>query len=194
MRQASPNLTNCGLLDRLVGEKLETLAIEVSCLSLTSDKGGCSLEPHAKGIETSKAQNRVEEIRSQWLKRIPGESDALWDWLIEQKQSVVSDLLAFCTGQMVHAVCSPHESMNQERFAAADRLAGAVNLDMADWWTATGESSLGRVRKDQILEAIAEGTGEKNLEDLRPLKKAELVATAEQRLANTRWIPAVLKS
>jgi hypothetical protein len=42
-------------------------------------------------------------------------------------------------------------------------------------------------QKDQILEAIGEGTSETNLEELRKLKKAELVATAEERLAESRW-------
>ena len=45
-----------------------------SCLSLTSEKGGCRLDPHAKGIETSPAQVRLSEIHSQWLKRIPASS------------------------------------------------------------------------------------------------------------------------
>ena len=45
----------------------------------------------------------------------------------------------------------------QPRFVAADQLAKAVNLDMADWWTPTGESYLGRVKKEQILEAIRRG-------------------------------------
>jgi len=83
-------------------------------------------------------------------------------------------------------VCLPHESATQVRFVAADRLAAAVNLDMADWWTATGESYLGRVKKDQAITTISEGTGDNNLEDLRKLKKTELVATAERRLAEKR--------
>ena len=57
-----------------------------------------------------------------------------------------------------------------------------------------GESYLGRVKKKQILEAIAEGTDEKNSEDLRKMKKAELVAAAERRLAQSRWLPEILKS
>jgi len=40
---------------------------------------------------------------------------------------------------------------------SADQLAQGVKLDMADWWTPTGESYLGRVKKDQILAAIGEG-------------------------------------
>jgi hypothetical protein len=73
-----------------------------SALSLASEKGGCALEPHAKGIETSIAQTRLSEIHSQWLKRIPDEPEEpeeLWDWLLEQEQSVVMELLAFCVGQ-----------------------------------------------------------------------------------------------
>src|SRR5271166_4683425 len=165
-----------------------------SALSLASEKGGCRLESHAKGIETSIAHTRSSEIDSQWLKRIPEEPEELWDWLLDQEQSVVMELLAFCVGQTVHAVRLAHDSGSASRFLAADRLAKALNLDMADWWTPTGENYLGRVKKDQILEAISEGTGETNLEELRKLKKGELAAAAEARLSGTRWLPKILKS
>jgi ParB family chromosome partitioning protein len=165
-----------------------------SCLSLSSEKGGCRLDSHAKAIETSLAQVRLSEIHSQWLKRIPASAEELWQWLLDQEQSVVLDLLAFCVGQTVHAVRLHHDSRTAPRFVAADQLAKAVNLDMADWWTPTGESYLGRVKKEQILEAIGEGTSETNLEDLRKMKKAELVAAAERRLAQSGWLPEILKS
>jgi ParB family transcriptional regulator, chromosome partitioning protein len=164
-----------------------------SCLSLSSEKGGCRLDSHAKGIETSPAQVRLSEIKSQWLARIPAQAEQLWQWLLDQEQTVVIDLLAFCVGQTVHAVRLHHDG-RQPRFVAADQLAQAVNLDMADWWTATGESYLGRVKKDQILETIGEGTSETNFEDLRKMKKGELVAAAERRLAGSRWLPQVLQS
>jgi ParB family chromosome partitioning protein len=80
--------------------------------------------------------------------------------LIAQDQSVVFQLLAFCVGQTVHAVRVPHESPTQPRLVAADQLAKAVQLDMSDWWTATGESYLGRVKKDLILQAITEVSGD----------------------------------
>ena len=165
-----------------------------SCLSLASEKGGCQLEANAKGIENSIAETRLSEIHSQWLKRIPDDPDALWDWLLDQDQSAVLQLLAFCVGQTLHAVRLPHESRTQPRLVAADQLAKALNLDMADWWKATRESYLGRVKKEQILQAIGEGTDETNLEELRKLKKPELVATAEQRLAESRWLPEILGS
>jgi ParB family transcriptional regulator, chromosome partitioning protein len=164
-----------------------------SCLSLTSEKGGCRLDSHAKDIETSPAQVRLSEIQSQWLARIPAQAEQLWQWLLDQEQTVVIDLLAFCVGQTVHAVRLHHDG-RQPRFVAADQLAQAVNLDMADWWTPTGKSYLGRVKKDQILETIGEGTSETNFEDLRKMKKGELVAAAERRLAGSRWLPEILKS
>jgi ParB family transcriptional regulator, chromosome partitioning protein len=46
-----------------------------SCLSLSSEKGGCRLDSHAKGIETSPAQVRLSEIQSQWLARIPAQAE-----------------------------------------------------------------------------------------------------------------------
>ena len=49
-----------------------------SCLSLSSEKGGCRLDSHAKGIETSPAQVRLSEIQSQWLARIPAQAEQLW--------------------------------------------------------------------------------------------------------------------
>jgi ParB family chromosome partitioning protein len=163
-----------------------------SALSLSSEKGGCSLESHAKNIETSLAHTRLDEIHNQWLKRIPEDPADFWQWLLDQEQTVVLDLMAFCVGQTVHAVRLNHDG-RQPRFVAADQLAHAVNLDMADWWTPTGESYLGRVKKDQILEAIGEGTSETNFEDLCKLKKGELAAAAERRLAESRWLPEILK-
>jgi ParB family transcriptional regulator, chromosome partitioning protein len=164
-----------------------------SSLSLKSEKGACSLEPHAKGIQTSPALVRLSELHSQWLTRIPAQAEDLWQWLLDQEQAVVLELLAFCVGQTVHAVQLPHDARTTPRFVNAHQLAKAVNLDMADWWTPTAESYLARVKKEQILEAIAEGITEKNLEDLRKMKKPDLVAAAERRLAQSRWLPALLR-
>ena len=93
-----------------------------SALSLSSEKGGCSLESHAKNIETSLAYSRLDEIHNQWLKRIPEDPADFWQWLLDQEQAVVLDLLAFCVGQTVHAV-QVHSDGRQPRFVAADQLA-----------------------------------------------------------------------
>jgi ParB family chromosome partitioning protein len=164
-----------------------------SALSLISEKGGCRLNNHAKGIETSPASLKLEEIHADWRSRIPAEPQELWQWLLEQEQSVVLDLLAFCAGQTVHAVRVNHGWHSDANLMAADHLAQAVGLDMADWWNVTGESYLRRVKREQILAAIQEATGETNLESLGKLKKSELVQAAEARLAGTRWLPEIFR-
>jgi hypothetical protein len=59
-----------------------------------------------------------------------------------------------------------------------------------------GGSYLGRVKKDQIIEAIGKGPVKRILRNFGSLKikKAELVATAEQRLAQSRWLPEILRA
>ena len=97
----------------------------LSCLSLTSEKGGCTRWTRTlKGIETSIAQTRLEEIHSQWRTRVPADPGALGDWLLDQEQAVVLELLAFCAGQTVHAVRLNHDSRTARLalFVAADRL------------------------------------------------------------------------
>lgn len=148
---------------------------------------------HAKGIETSPAALKLEEIHANWRSRIPSDPQGLWQWLLGQEQSVVLDLLAFCAGQTVHAVRLNHGWHSDPDLTAADRLPEAVRLDMADWWTVTGERYLRRVKREQILIAIQEGTGETNLGSLAKLKKSELVEAAEARLAGTRWLPEIFR-
>ena len=100
------------------------------------------MDVHAKGIQTSSAHVRLSELHTQWLTRIPAQAEDLWQWLLEQEQAVVIDLLAYCIGQTVHAVQLPQDARTTPRFVSADQLAKAVNLDMADWWTATGDTYL----------------------------------------------------
>jgi hypothetical protein len=45
---------------------------------------------------------------------------------------------------------------------------------MADWWQPTAETYLGRVKKDQIIEALTEATDAHSVADLAKLKKGVL--------------------
>ena len=65
---------------------------------------------------------------------------------------------------------------------------------MAQWWQPTAGNYLGRVSKQRILEAVAEGVSHEAAENLSKLKKDALVAHAEQRLAGTGWLPPLLRA
>ena len=51
---------------------------------------------------------------------------------------------------------------------------------MAHWWQASAANYFGRVKKDQIVEAIQEATGAPVHERLRSAKKKDLAAEAEK--------------
>ena len=163
-----------------------------TALSIAVERNSIQLGPHAKDIELSPAHKALTEKREHWRIRLPDDPEKLWDWLMERDQSEVMDLLALCVAQTVYAVRLPHQS-SLSRFAAAANLGNAVSLDMADWWKPTGEAYLSRVKKNQIIEALTEATGAKDIEDLKAMKKSDLVVEAEKRLANTRWLPRILR-
>ena len=55
-----------------------------SALSLSSEKGGCRLSNHAKGIETGPATVKLQQMHANWRKRIPAEPQKLWQWLLNK--------------------------------------------------------------------------------------------------------------
>jgi len=82
----------------------------------------------------------------------------------------------------------------QRRLDQADRLARAVNLDMAEvGWRPTVDNYLGRVTKSRILEAVREAKGEGAMQLIDHLKKSEMAKEAERLLEDTRWLPKSLR-
>ncbi len=167
-----------------IGSEYET------CLTLSVSPE--DLADHAEGIKETAAVKAVMERHDRWSERLPDRPADLWDWLIAQSQDERLDLLGHCVGLLIHGVRIPHVA--EGRRLAADRLAGLVGLDMADWWQATTESYLARVPKARILEAVAEGVSPAEAKKLTNLKKAELVARAEELLKARPWLPPVLRT
>src|SRR3546814_19568677 len=56
----------------------------------------------------------------------------------------------------------------------ADRLAGALALDVTKDWTPTVDSYLGRVTKAHIVEAVAEGVSEDAARRIADMKKPDM--------------------
>ncbi|WP_413774682.1 hypothetical protein [Mesorhizobium sp. AR10] len=75
-----------------------------------------------------------------------------------------------------------------------NRLATVVNLDITTHWTPTVGMYLGRINKAHILNAVRDAAGEEAAERLSDLKKQPMAEAAEQLLAGTGWLPAVLRT
>lgn len=126
-----------------------------------------------------------------WAARLP-EPEELWGWIEGLPPAERLDLLAYCTAITIDAV--HRRQGGEERPAHADMLARATGLDMADWWTPIEAGFLGRVGKDQILKAVAEGVSPQASRRLAGLKKSKMAKKAEELLAESRWLPEPLRT
>jgi ParB family transcriptional regulator, chromosome partitioning protein len=163
-----------------------------SCLELSLDSA--ALHGSAEGIEDSPAGKALAEWHASWRRKLPTTPEALWDWLAGQDTATRLDLLAYCAGCSVNAVRKRHERDGTDRLTHADRLASALNLDMTHWWRPTAQSYFRHVPKLRILEAVKDGVTPEAADNLAKLKKDVLAAEAEQRLAGTGWLPALLRA
>ena len=162
-----------------------------SCLDIKV--ASASLTGSAEGIDDSPAMAALAERHAWWRGALPERAEDLWDWLAERDMAMHLDLLAYCAASSVNAVVKRHERMD-DRILHADQLAAALALDMTQWWQPTGDSYLSRIPKARVLEAVAEGVSPSAAENLAKLKKDALAKMAEERLAGTGWLPALLRS
>ena len=156
-------------------------------------------------LKTTPYAKAVDERHAAWKAEVPTDDDALWDWLVALDDESRMALLAHCMSLGINALYErPNplsgsgisEKQLQARMAEADRLARVTDLDMAEaGFRPTVANYFGRVTKQRILEAIAEGVGEStaNLLDLQKKDKMSMAAEAEERLADTGWLPEPLR-
>ena len=165
---------------------------ETSCVTLRLQ---CrDLRGSTEGIEASPALTAVSTRQAQWEQQLPDDSADLFGWLLGQDMPVLINLLSFCTAQGIDAVRGKHDGAKAGRLVHADAVAGALGLDMTQWWSPTKASYLGKVSKAVILEAVREGVSPEAADNLSAFKKDPLIEVAEQRLAGRGWLPALLRS
>jgi ParB family chromosome partitioning protein len=144
-------------------------------------------------VEGSKAFAQLEAARETWGQQIPGTLDGLWTWCLEQNHSVLLDLLAFCAATTVNAVQNKSDTQDSGRLHHATRLASALGLDMAAWFTPTTANYFSRISKPQIFEALREARNTPPAPAWEKLKKADLAIVAERETSGTAWLPLLLR-
>ena len=134
---------------------------------------------------------------------MPTDEQALWDWLVALDDASRLALLAHCASGGVNALSEKVDRFGgsgvtahglRRRLDQADRLARAVDLDMAEaGWRPTVDNYLGRVTKIRILEAVREARGESSAQLIDHLKKSEMAKEAERLLEGAGWLPEPLR-
>jgi ParB family chromosome partitioning protein len=141
----------------------------------------------ADDLKDTDAWKKLQKARGEILAGLPKSEKDLLPHLIALPQQDLLQLLALCTATGTSAVQTaalPH---------AADAVAEAVELDMAQWWTATPASYLNHVSKALAVEAVVEATSKKDAESLATMKKDQLAKAAAVKLGGTGWLPKILR-
>ena len=144
------------------------------------------------GIADSPARQTMGETEDAWHTRLPREHGAFWGWLQDQDVPTLLSLMAVCVARATNAGPRTWTTPEGSQCIAA-QVATAAGLDMRTCWTATKDSYLGRVPKALIVEAVREGAGVRAAGQIAGSKKEVMVADAEQLLAETGWLPAILR-
>lgn len=210
--EQSPGLS-AALIESLTAHKSAAIAAELqqrpdialaalvqafaSCIVLDGVRDDNSLQVAAtpqslRRVEGSKAFAAMEQAREKWSKVLSREDD-LWKWCLEQKQSVLLELLAFCAATTVNAVRLKNDRPDADRLQDADRLATALGLDMKAWFTPDAANYFSRVSKPQIFAAIRDVKKQPPAPAWEKLKKAELAQEAERQLTGSGWLPELLR-
>jgi ParB family chromosome partitioning protein len=151
------------------------------------------LAAHADGIEDSPTGKAWADRHANWARQMPRDVTGLWTFVADLDHDSRMALFAHCVALTVNAVRLPWDR-RPRAVATADRLAEAVSLDMTGYWRPTVRSYLGRVTKARILEAVRESVSDEAAERMADMKKFDMAEAAEQLLASTDWLPALLRT
>jgi len=163
-----------------------------SCLEL--DVKSVSFGTQAPGLNVSASAEAIRTRHESWAKALPKESADLWDALQKWDGDSQAGLFAHIVSLSVNAVYEPW-NRRPRAFAHADRLAGAVDLDMAAaGWKPTVDNFLGRVTKARILQAVSQAKGQRAADRIEHLKKGDMAVEAETLLADSGWLPEPLRT
>jgi ParB family chromosome partitioning protein len=144
------------------------------------------LESLARGFEQTKAAPALSEVDRVWEARIPEDADA-FAWFLEQPEAVSIEAVVWATARAFNVIGG--------RTAAEDvaDLEKALSFNLADYFKPTVENYLGQVSKAQIVGDVTEALGAEAAAPLEGMKKGEMAAAAEAKLAEVAWVPQAIR-
>jgi ParB family chromosome partitioning protein len=124
---------------------------------------------------------------------MPTDLAGLWGFIVGLDHDSRMALFAHCAALTVCAVRIPWDR-KPKTWSTADALAQALDLDMTAHWSPTARSYFERVTKAGILAAVRDAVSEEAADRMSGMKKQAMAEAAEQLLAGTGWLPALLRT
>jgi ParB family chromosome partitioning protein len=140
-------------------------------------------------VEKSPASRKLNALIKSWQKKLPTQPEELWGWLVKQKPATVHALLAMGTALTVDMV----QVNGAKAKPAANDLAKAMKLDMADHWEATAANYFTRVPRKRLLIELGDNLKPNTRKQVESMKRDMAAKTIATELKGKRWVPDVLK-
>ena len=143
------------------------------------------LEQETKDGPARRLLNEAHERRGDHQ---PGETHALLPWLLAMEDAQVLDLLAPLVAGGIDAGST---DWTRDGNGLQAQAAAAAGFDAGPYWTPDTETYFGRVTKAQIAGAVRESGASGSFSP--DGKKADVAAAATRLVADTGWLPALLR-
>ncbi len=158
-------------------------------ISLEATKGE-RIAQAAPTYAESPAGSYLEPLQEKWASMLPESSCELFAWLLRQEGDTLAELLSFCVARSLNVVRGDARKGRDD----SDMIADALQLDMAQYWTATPATFFSAVSKAKGLQTVSEATGADPSSEASGMKKADVDSFCASKLAGTGWLPGPLRS
>ena len=109
-----------------------------------------------------------------------------WDALEAMSDAELDAIIAYGVAASV--------TLDESHKGLTARLLGALGFDMAAVFTPTAGNYFGRLTKPVIVEGLKDAGKAEDAEQLASMKKGDLAAEAERRIAGTGWVPKLIRT
>jgi ParB family chromosome partitioning protein len=142
-----------------------------------------------EAVGKSPAARKLATLVRGWQRKLPKRPEDLWAWMTKQKAETIRELLAVCAALTIDMV----QVNGAAAKPAANDLAKAIRLNMADHWDATGDSYFTRVPKKHLLAELGDALKPTTRRQVESMKREMMAKTIAGELKGKRWLPDVLK-
>lgn len=142
-----------------------------------------------EAAKDSAAMVALAERHAAWfaLLRPVFDEGLLLDWLLQQEQALLLDLLSFCVA------CAIETGTGEAWRASTQTVARAVSLDMGRWWQASAANYFSHVSKERMREVVTAAVGLPAALPLAAMKRQAAAEAAERALTGKHWLPDSLR-
>ena len=151
-----------------------------------------NLRPSIREHETCPALSALEAERERLGDILPGDPADCLAWCLAADRDTLLDVLAVAAAHGLDAVQSKSDP-NRSGIEQGEVMAGALRLDMAQWYRPTAKGYFSRIGKTAILADLEDARQAPPAPAWEKLKKGELAELAEREIARTEWLPALLR-